>query len=287
MHTICVAQQKGGVGKTTVARLLCEYFARQGQRVLAIDLDHQCSLSSRFLKMEHDALVGDGFIPPLHPEYLSGEAEDPDWDGRTSVADIFFRGPALPYPTPIANLEILPGHGEKLRQTELVERASVKERVHDRLAEVISRPVAAEQWDLVIIDTPPSKGPLATAALRAASHVLFPCTMEPQSVEGLVTMLSLSRRQNRHRAKPIQILGILPTKMKRNVTLHSDVYKDLIEEPGLKDLILGTVIGDRIAFAESDHRQAKPQSIFDLAQSNGARRDAEAFCQEIQRRMAT
>ena len=134
MQVICVAQQKGGVGKTTVARLLCEHFARAGRSTLGIDMDQQCNLSARFLSMEQHSELGDGFVPPVHPELASNPEAG---DGRSSVADLFMGGEALPYATSIPNLDILPGFSQKLSTIELVDKAHVKERIYDRMAEAL------------------------------------------------------------------------------------------------------------------------------------------------------
>jgi chromosome partitioning protein len=284
MDIICVAQQKGGVGKTTITKMLCEFLARKGKRVLAIDMDPQCSLSNRFLKMTKVKELGPGWLPPPHPDRGDVDPEDfPQWDGRSSVADIFYGGPALPYPTETANLEILPGHGNRLLEVDGVLNAALKEKLHRQLANAFARlSEGEEQWDVAIIDTPPSKGSLTFAALRACSHVLIPCLMEMQATEGLSTMLSMTREQNGYRTKPIKILGIVPNKVKK-VSLHSDAYKDLTDAEAIKDLIFPITIGDRIAFAEMDTTHG---SVFDLPQANNARLDAEAFCAEFERRLA-
>ena len=280
MHIICVAQQKGGVGKTTLARLLCEHFARSGRSTLAIDLDQQCNLSSRFLPMEQLSELGDGFVPPVHPQLVDQPGRD---DVRSSVADFYFGREALPYATYLPELDILPGYGEKLRRVELVDDSRVKERVHDQLALALAP--AADQYEVCVIDTSPSKGPLAVSALRAATHVLLPAVMEPQVVEGLLSMLHMCRRQNRARREPLQILGIVPN-MFRSVQLHKGVLESLKAEKSLEDLIFPQTIGARIAFAESDHHEAEPKSIFELAEGDKARSEAEAFCAEVERRLA-
>ena len=62
MRVLAIVQNKGGVGKTTVARILTEYFGMQGIRVLGIDLDPQCNFSRRFLTMQLDPTDPDGVI---------------------------------------------------------------------------------------------------------------------------------------------------------------------------------------------------------------------------------
>ena len=115
MKIIVPTNNKGGVGKTKVSVLLAEYFARfHNQRVLAIDFDPQCNFSHHFLKMKIDPSYPDGMMPPLHPDYESQNFANDEWDGRSSIADIFFGDGVVPYPTHFPNLDIAPGFASKL-----------------------------------------------------------------------------------------------------------------------------------------------------------------------------
>ncbi len=207
MKILVTVQNKGGVGKTTVCRLISEYLARQGKRVLGIDLDSQCNFSRRFLTMDIDSTDPDGIMPPIHPEF---EDDDVEWDGRSSSADIYFSGQVLPYPTNINGMQILPGNGSQLRSVELVRAEDVKDKVHDRLQLFLSQKDVQSLYDIVIIDTSPSKGPLTISAIRAATHIIIPTTMEPQTIEGLHGMLQLWRRETKKRKKgdELNIIGI-------------------------------------------------------------------------------
>ena len=108
--------------------------------------------------------------------------------------------------------------------------------------------------------------------------------MEPQVIEGLVAMVTICRRANRGRSTPINILGIVPNMFKQ-VALHKGILETIREEPTFQGLVLDTPIGHRIAFAESDHPEAQPKSVFQLTANHKARQEAEAFCAEIERRM--
>src|ERR1700689_2684995 len=98
---IAVTQRKGGSGKTTCARTICELAAipeAYGIPTLGIDFDSQCSLSKLYLRMEtadtEDALT----VPPLHPDF-DPDTDSAEWDGRSSSADLFWRdGGVVPYP---------------------------------------------------------------------------------------------------------------------------------------------------------------------------------------------
>jgi len=287
MQILATVQNKGGVGKTTICRLLAEYLCRKKKRVLGIDLDSQCNFSRRFLTMEIDSTDLDGVLPPLHPDF--DEKERHDWDGRSSSADIFYSGQAMPYPTRIEGLEIMPGNGALLRAVELVQTGEVKEKVHDRLHAFLSHEDIRSLYDVVIIDTSPSKGPLTISAMRAATHIIIPTTMEPQTIEGLHGMLQLWRRETkrRRRGEELKIIGILPNMFRKGVALHEGLYHTLANDPGIVDLLLPIKLGLRIAFAESDHPMSDPKSVFDLPGKDPARVEAEAICAHVMEKLSS
>lgn len=293
MKIVAVVQNKGGVGKTTISRLLAEWFGRRSIRALVVDLDPQCNLSQRFLKMDIDPSHPDGVAPPLHDDFNPEDAEE-TWSGRSSSADIYYQGEVYPYPTPWETLEIIPGEGDKLRSIELVSADEVVDRVHDRLRHFLGLPEVQENYEVCIIDTSPSKGPLTISAVRAASGLVIPVKLEPQSIEGLYGMMQLWRREQRKRTEqdPLQILGILPN-MFRRVALHEGMLDTLLSDASVSPF-MAAPLHERIAFAEADHwpedepprhPQARPKSVFDLSERDPARTEAETFCRSIQQKL--
>jgi chromosome partitioning protein len=283
MQVIAVVQNKGGVGKTTVTRVLAEYFARKGRRVLAVDLDAQCNLSRRFLDMNYDAADPDGVLPPLHPLFQDGNGDG--WSGRSSSADIYFNGEVYPYPTRMEGLDALPGHGPRLREIELVRVDEVRERVHNRLHSFLSLGDVSESYDLVLVDTAPAKGPLTISAMRAATHVIIPTTLEPQPIEGLFGMLQLWRQEMHSRDSgrpPLKIAAIQPN-LFRKVALHEGILDSLRKDAAVASLLSPVILHQRIAFAELDHAQARPKSVFDLAERDPARQEAIEMCEHVER----
>lgn len=284
MKILCVSQNKGGVGKTSLVKLIAVGMAMKGLRVLAIDLDAQCNLSKRFLEMARDPSAPDGASPPIHPDY--DPSEDDDWNGISSSAAIYTGELVVPYPTEIENLQVLPGNGPELRAVELVNRDEVVQRVQGTLREFLRKPEVAEMYDLVVIDTPPSKGPLVQSAIRAATHVLVPTQMEPNSVEGLEGMFQMWLHESRYRSDgdAIQLIGILPN-MVRNVALHEGIKSSLLKDPTLGPMMLSCQLGHRTAFAETDHDSARPGSVFQLQAKNAARQEAEKMLEQIYERL--
>ena len=288
MEIICPVNNKGGVGKTTITKTLCEYFSLiQKKSVLVIDLDHQCNLSNRFLTMEIHPNEKEGKLPPIHPEYNQIEPIFPGWDGRSSIADIFFGKLVLPYPTHIENLDLLPAHTTSLLAVEHVRKDEVSEKVHNQLSAFLNLETVQEAYDIVIIDTPPSKGPLTTSAIRAATHIVIPSVMEPQPIEGIYGMLQLWKQEQlrRNSSAPIQLAGILPNMFNSSLRLHHDLLEGLKSNPMISDFVIPHSLGRRVAFAEVDAEGAEPSSIFELPNSNAAKIEALNFCNYINDRM--
>jgi chromosome partitioning protein len=288
MHVIAVVQNKGGVGKTTLTRVLAEYFARKGRRALVVDLDAQCNLSRRFLDMEYDSADPDGVLPPLHPDF-DGAEDGSGWSGRSSSADLYFTGEVYPYPTHWETLQALPGHGPRLREIELVRAEEVRERVHNRLQEFLGLADVREAFDVVLIDTAPAKGPLTISAVRAASHLIIPTTLEPQPIEGLYGMLQLWRREHNSREadRPLQIAAIQPNLFRKGVALHEGLLDSLRSDQALASMLSPVILHQRIAFAEADHPEARPKSVFDLNPKDPAYQEVLQFCEHIELRLAS
>lgn len=284
MQIIVPTNNKGGVGKTKVSILIAEYLSIiKGLKVLAIDLDPQCNFSQRFLKMEVDPSAPQGLMPPIHPDYDPDDPEDADWDGRNSIADIFYGQGIIPYPTYIENLDIAPGHADRLLLAEAVRKNEITEKVHKQLSVLLSSSDVQAAYDVVVIDTAPSKGPLTVSAIKAATHILIPSLMEEQPIQGVYGMLQLWMQEshNRPSERPLRLLGILPN-MFRPINLHRDMYESLRANSAIAKYLMPVKLGQRAAFAEVDAEEARPRSVFDLAESNPARQEALSFCQYLE-----
>lgn len=248
---LVVGNYKGGVGKTFVSKHLAEYAAiRRNLRVLLIDLDPQTNLSRRYLDMEQATTGEHDYTPPLHPEYVPGE--DPDWNGYSDSSEIWRFGGAVPYPTAYPGLEIIPAHSQALQEIEYVTKADIYEKVVKHLRQFVLCDDIQGAYDLVILDTRPSKGALVQSAMNAASHLLIPSELEAPSVEGLRGMLSVRSQVNFFRAQgqELKLVGILPNKIRTNALIHDQFFETLREDPVVGPALLPAHINDWVVYKE-------------------------------------
>ena len=99
--------------------------------------------------------------------------------------------------------------------------------------------------------------------------------------------LQLWRRENRRRSldNALEIIGILPNAIRKGVALHEGLLQSLQQDESLNALLTPMVLHQRIAFAESDHPEAVPKSVFDLGQKDKARIEAEVLCEYIEKQL--
>jgi chromosome partitioning protein len=268
---------KGGDGKTTSSINLTEYLALvENKKILCIDLDPQANFSGRYLDMEYDPNTKGGKIPPLHQEYDQAET---NWNGRSSIADIFFGEDVFPYSTAFTNIEILPADSERLQNVEAVERDDVNRKVYQHLRTFLRLSDLRKAYDAIIIDTPPSKGPLTKAAIKCASHLIIPAQMEQFSIEGIYGMLQLFKQEaySRSDENPIALVGILPNQM-RDINLHKDFLDHIKEINGIREYVMPFFIKKRAAYAEMLVEGASPKSIFELSKRKKERKEMEEVC---------
>lgn len=275
------ATHKGGEGKTTNSIVLAEYLALiKNKKVLSMDLDPQANFSGRYLQMTYDPAYQGGKIPPLHPDYEPDV--DIDWDGRSGIANIFYGEGVMPYPTQINNLEIAPAHSIRLQEAEAVTKHEVKEKVHLQIKKFVEDPEVQKAYDVIIIDTPPSKGPLTISAIKAATHLVIPAQMEQFSIEGIYGMLQLWKQETYARSKdnPIELIGILPNQV-RNINIHKHFLNDLRNKEFTSKYVIPHEIKKRSVYTEILAENANPKSIFELSESSIERIEYENVCQYI------
>jgi chromosome partitioning protein len=287
MEVIAFLNNKGGVGKTTCSRTMAEYLSRVKKiPTLAIDFDPQCNFSHQYLKMEIDPASPEGLMPPVHPDYNPDDPDDNDWDGRSSIAGIFYGNGVVPYPTYIEHLDLAPGHAEKLLAAEAVRKTEVVEKVHKQLSNFLNSPDVQSTYKAIVIDTAPSKGPLTVSVIKAATHIVIPSVMEEQPVQGIYGMLQLWMQESltREKNRPLKLVGILPNMFKQT-RLHKDILTSLQENSAIGKYIMPVKLSQRIVFAEIDSEDANPRSIFDFQSNHVAKQEAAEVCEFITERI--
>jgi chromosome partitioning protein len=224
-RVIALANQKGGVAKTTSTLNLSVAFAEQGNKVLAVDLDPQGNLT-----------MSQGWNPD--------EIERSMFDvlvHRLPIQEIVRRGEI---DVAVSSIDLA---GAELALSSMIGR--------ERALEKALAPVR-DEYDYVLIDTPPSLGLLTINALVAADSVIVPVQCEYLSLRGLVQLENTLAMIRENLNPDVEIEGILPTMYDRR-TLHSREAIDILNE-NFGDLVLNTRIRKTIRYAEAP---VKGQSV--------------------------
>jgi len=215
-----VANQKGGVGKTTTAVNLASCSAVAGQQTLLVDLDQQCNATV--------ALGGDRELHPSSYDCLTGEV---------SVAEA--ARPAGP-----DNLWIVPANRDLAgAAVELPRLESGETRLRERLGPV------RERFATTLLDCPPSLGPVSVNALVAADRVIVPVQAEYLALEGLVQFLETLGLIRRELNPQLEVSGLVVTMYDERTRLAQDVEAELRDH--FDGMVFKTVIPRSVRVAES------------------------------------
>jgi chromosome partitioning protein len=234
MIRIAVANQKGGVGKTTTCINLATALAAIGWRVLLVDLDPQGNASTG-LGVSHAQRSRSTY------DVLIGSA--------TPVE--------VAIPTRVPRLDILPAT-QDLSGAE-IEMVSMQDRAH-RLDKALGA-TAASRWDICLIDCPPSLGLLTVNALVAARHLLVPLQCEFFALEGLSQLLQTVERIRVSFNPDLSILGVALTMFDRRNNLSQAVSEDV--RACLGAAVFETVVPRNVRLSEAPSH-GLPALIYDL-----------------------
>jgi chromosome partitioning protein len=230
----CVANQKGGVGKTTTTVNLAAGLARVGQRVLLVDLDPQ-----------GNATMGSGVdkreLAQSVYEVLLGEA---------GVADARVRAEASGYDVLGANRDLAGA------EVELVDL----DRRERRLAEALA--VVDGEYDLVLVDCPPSLSMLTLNGLCAAHGVIVPMQCEYFALEGLSDLVNTIKQVHANLNPKLEVIGLLRVMFDPRITLQQQVSDQL--KSHFADKVFNTVIPRNVRLAEAPS-YGLPGVVFDTA----------------------
>ena len=232
MKIFCIANQKGGVGKTTTTVNLCAGLAKIGQRVLMVDLDPQ-----------GNATMGSG----IDKRQLKLSVYDVLLESA-SIAEARVRSEKCGYDVLGANRELAGA------EVELVDVERREKRLKEALAAVDA------DYDFVLIDCPPSLSLLTLNGLCAAHGVIVPMQCEYFALEGLSDLVNTIKQVHANLNKDLQIIGLLRVMFDPRITLQQQVSEQL--KAHFAEKVFDTVIPRNVRLAEAPS-YGLPGVVFD------------------------
>ena len=242
-YIFCIANQKGGVGKTTTTINLAAALAAIGQRVLMIDLDPQgnATMGSGVDKRQlqhsiYDVLLGEASIAQSRITSVWGEAAP-----KPGMATYHVLG---------ANRDLAGA------EVELVNLENREKRLKNAIAEVVN------DYDIVLIDCPPSLSLLTLNGLCAAHGVIVPMQCEYFALEGLTDLVNTIKQVHANLNKDLKIIGLLRVMFDPRITLQQQVSDQL--KAHFADKVFNTLIPRNVRLAEAPS-YGLPGVVFDPA----------------------
>lgn len=245
---IAIANQKGGVGKTTTAINLSAALAKSDKRVLLVDIDPQANSSLTF----------------MDPRNIEHSIYELLTDTGLSVQDVIQQ-------TRLPGLDVLPARISLAKfESKLIGEFDAPFRLKDKLEPLSST------YDFIVIDTPPTLGLITVNALVASDYLIIPIQSSYFALEGSDDLLETVEKIKARPNPKLKVLGVVITLHDKRTTLARDIFEQIRRVFGEK--VFATVITRSIRLEESP---AYKETIFTFApQSSGAVEYAN-LCQEV------
>lgn len=236
---ISVANQKGGVGKTTTSVNLSTLLAKRGKKVLLIDADPQGNATSG-VGMDKNTELS------VYDLIISDEVESKDTIQKTEIKNLYI----CPSNISLAGAEV-----------ELVSMMSREYRMKEKLESI------KDKFDYIIIDCPPSLGLITLNSFTASDSVLIPVQCEYYALEGLGQLINTINLVKRHLNKDLEVEGALLTMYDIRTNLSNQVVKEVNKY--FENKVYKTVIPRNVKLSEAPS-YGMPISIYD-PRSKGAK----------------
>ena len=245
---VAIANQKGGVGKTTTAINLASALAMRGKPTLLIDLDPQ----------------GNSTLSYIERSEIHRTVYDAITDANCPMSEVI-------RPATQENLSVAPARIALAKiEARLVGEIDAHFRLKDRLQSL------REQFPYMVIDCPPTLGLLTVNALVAATHLLIPIQSSYFALEGTDDLLETIEKVRGRANRNLRILGVLITMHDKRTSLARDIQTQIHKVFGTK--VFKTVISKNVRLEESP---AYRESIFSFAPDSTGATDYYSLCEEV------